>query len=86
MQLLQSKYPDTIFTEEFLLREFTRVGFNKFFNGPMKFNQILTQICEGPNSRYFKSIKVIPPNPNKQNILARRASKEEIIQTYKEVY
>lgn len=33
MHLLEIKHPDTIFTEKFLVREFTRVGFNKILFG-----------------------------------------------------
>ena len=61
MELLEIKHPDTIFTEDFLVREYTRVGFNKIMMGVMKFNQIQTYLCDAPGSKYFKISKEIPP-------------------------
>lgn len=50
MHLLEIKHPDAIFTEDFLIREFTRAGFNKILFGEMKFNQITTFVCDQPNT------------------------------------
>lgn len=85
MQLLEIKHPDIIFTEDFLLREFTRVGFNKISMSCLKFNHIATYLCDNPESRFFKSTKIIPPNPQKQNILVKRAPFEEIIAEYRAI-
>ena len=76
MQLLEIKHIDTVFTEEFLLREFTRVGFNKILMEKMKFNHITAYLCDAPNSLYFKTTRVIPPSPQKQNCIIKRASEE----------
>lgn len=62
MELLEIKHPDTPFTEEFLLREFTRVGFNKIMFGTLKFNHICTYVCDYPGSKYFKTVRPVPPN------------------------
>jgi hypothetical protein len=45
MELLEIKYPGMDFTEEFLVREYTRAGFNKILMGTMKFNHILAYLC-----------------------------------------
>lgn len=45
MDLLEIKHPGTPFTEQFLLREFTRVGFNKILMINMKFSHILAYVC-----------------------------------------
>lgn len=86
MQLLEIKHPGTPFTEDFLLREFSRVGFNKILMIPMKFSHIMNNVCEPPGSSYFKTTKVIPPNPNKQVILILKANDEEIRAAYKKEY
>jgi hypothetical protein len=75
MQLLEIKHPDTLFTEEFLVREFNRVGFNKILMASIKFSQIANYLCDNPNSRFFRASKVIPPHPQKQNLIIKRASK-----------
>lgn len=83
MQLLEIKHPDIVFTEDFLLREFTRAGFNKISMSSLKYNHIATYLCDNPESRFFRSMKIIPPNPQKQNILMKRAPLEEIIAEYR---
>jgi hypothetical protein len=83
MQLLEIKHPDIIFTEDFLLREFTRAGFNKISMSSLKYNHIATYLCDNPESRFFRSTKIIPPNPQKQNILVKRAPLEQIIAEYR---
>ena len=87
MQLLEVKYPDTLLTEEFLLREFSRVGFNKVLLVPLRYNHIANYLCDNyPVSRFFRSTKVVPPNPAKQNILMRRAQREDIVAAYRAAY
>lgn len=73
MELLEVKHPEATFTEEFLLREFTRVGFNKILMGIIKFNHIQSNLCEAPGSKYFKTTQPIPPDNKKQTILIRKA-------------
>ena len=79
MQLLEIKHPDTNFSEEFLVREYTRVGFNKILNGVMKFSHIHSYLCEAPDSKYFKTTKVVPPENKKQSVVVRKAQDEDII-------
>lgn len=87
MQLLEVKHNLTVFTEEFLLREFSRVGFNKVLLVPLRYNHIASYLCDNyPVSRYFRSTKVVPPNPAKQNVLVRRAQEEDIVAAYRAVY
>lgn len=52
----------------------------------MNFNQILAFVCDVPGSPYFKTTKIVPPNPNKQTVVLRKASEEEIVAAYKEEY
>ena len=44
MDLLTCYYPDVLFTEDFLLREFTRAGFNKTMS-IIKLSHISTYVC-----------------------------------------
>jgi hypothetical protein len=74
VQLLEIKHPDTPFTEEFLVREFNRIGFNKILMASVKYTQIAHYLCDNfPSSRFFRVIKIIPPNPQKQNLIIKRA-------------
>ena len=66
-----------------MLREYTRVGFNKILMGPMKLNLILTHLCEAPDSRYFKTAKVVPPANKKVTVIVRKAEDEKIREVYK---
>jgi hypothetical protein len=50
---------------------------------PMKFNHILSYVCESPGSTYFKATKVIPPNLNKQAVLVRKANDEDVKAAYR---
>lgn len=86
MDLLEIKHPDTPFTENFLLREFTRVGFNKILMGTMKFSFILANLCEAPGSKYFAITKVCPPDNRKQVCLVRKACDEDIRAAYRQEY
>ena len=87
MQLLEVKHPDELLTEEFLLREFSRVGFNKVLLVPLRYNHIANYLCDNyPVSRFFRSTKVVPPIPAKQNILMRRAQREDIVAAYRAAY
>jgi hypothetical protein len=62
------------------------VGFNKILNGPLKFSQIASYLCDVPNSKYFKTTKIIAPTLNKQNIILRKGSTEEINEAYRKEY
>jgi len=42
--------------------------------GTMKFNSIAALLCDNPDSKYFKGTKIIPPNPNKQSVIVRKAN------------
>ena len=86
MDLLEIKHPGVPFTESFLLREFTRVGFNKILNEPLKLNHILAYVCEAPGSKYFKTSKVVPPDNHKQTVLVRKAPEEEVLAAYRKEY
>lgn len=54
---------------------------------PIKFNSIANYLCDNyPVSRFFRATKVIPPNPGKQNVIVKRAQKEDIIAAYRTAY
>jgi len=76
MELLEFKHPEVIFTEEFLLREFTRVGFNKILMGVIKFSHIESNLCSAAGSKYFKTTQLVPPDNKKQTIIMRKAPEE----------
>lgn len=40
----------------------------------MKINQIATFVCDPLDSEYFRTVKIVPPEPHKQNVILRRAS------------
>jgi len=56
-----------------LLREYTRVGFNKILMGVMKFSHIQSYLCDAPASKYFKIAKGLPPENKKQAVIIRKA-------------
>lgn len=64
MDLLTCYYPSALFTEDFLLREFTRVGFNKTM-AVIKIAHICSYVCDPPGSRFFKINLLMPPYVNK---------------------
>jgi hypothetical protein len=78
MDLLEATYPGVPFTDEFLRREFNRVGFNKILMAEVKFPQIANYLCDNPpHSKYYRATQ------GKQTILRRKAPMEEIIEAYR---
>lgn len=60
MKLLENHYPEAIFTEDFLVREYTRVGFNKLMTR-IKFSHMATFLCNDDDSEYFQFSVIMPP-------------------------
>ncbi len=78
-ELLEVTYPGVPFTEDFLRREFNRVGFNKILMAELKFTQIATYLCDNPpHSKYYRAAQ------GKQTVLRRKALMHESIQAYRE--
>ena len=50
-----------MFSEEFLVREYTRVGFNKLMTR-IKFSHLTTHLCNEEDSEYFQLSTVMPPH------------------------
>ena len=50
--------------------------------GTMKFGHICSYVCDQPGSKYFKTMRPVPPDFKKVTVLARKAPEEDIISTY----
>ena len=86
INLLGCYYPNLLFTEGFLLREFTRVGFNKPMS-VIKMTHISAMLCDSPSSKYYVISSVLPPRlKSETNILITLAEEEEMIGFYREAY
>ena len=42
--------------------------------GVMKFSHIHAYLCETPGSKYFKTVKAVPPDNKKQTVVVRKAT------------
>lgn len=62
------------------------MGFNKILLCPLKLSNITSFVCDPPGSVYFRTTKIVPPNPNKQTVLVRKANDEDIKAAYQEQY
>lgn len=86
MDLLVCYYPEAHFTEDFLLREFTRVGFNKTMS-QIKLTHICAYVCDPPSSRFFKIGLVMPPYVSKETTFVLPSlSDEENLGFYRACY
>ena len=86
INLLQCYYPDQLFTEDFLLREYTRVGFNKTMS-VIKLTHISSMLCDTPSSRFYVISTVLPPKlKTETNILITLGDESDMINFYREVY
>lgn len=83
INLLESRYPGANLTEDFLVREYTRVGFNKLMTR-IKFQHLASYLCEGEDSKYFRKTVIMPPSVKKETtFIFRRAPEEEAIEVYR---
>lgn len=76
MEMLCCYYPDAKFTESFLVREYTRVGFNKIMS-EIKITHINSFVCDVPSSQFYMIKHVLPPFTKKEvNFIYPKASDE----------
>lgn len=70
-------------TEDFLVREYTRVGFNKLMTR-IKFSHLASYLCDAEDSKYFRKSMVMPPSLKKETtFIFKRAPEEETIEVYR---
>ena len=86
LNLLSCYHSDQILTEDFLIREYTRIGFNKTLT-VIKLAHFWTYLCDSPSSRFYIISTVLPPKlKTETNILITLGDEEEMINFYRESY
>jgi hypothetical protein len=86
IELLERSHPGANLTEEMLVREYTRAGFNKLMTR-IKFAHLASYLCDAEGSRYFRKSFVMPPCLKRETtFLFKRAPEEETIDVYRREY
>lgn len=86
IELIEATYKGANLTEDMLMREYTRVGFNKLMTR-IKFSHLTNVLCEGDQPKYYLKALTMPPLiKRQQNFIFKRVSEEEIINCYRNEY
>lgn len=84
IELIELKHPGANLTEEMLIREYTRVGFNKLMTR-IKFSHLVSYLCDVEGSKYFKKTIIMPPCVKREvSFIFKKASEGQILEAYRQ--